>query len=375
MIPDWGALIGLIPLALLVLLLGPILSLMALGWLIYMVRKPRAKLAIVEGPYAAPLDQAGQPVYPTGQPYCAPRRADLPERATICANCREELVVTCPKCGIGRQARVRDVRELRADPPDRQEGRAAGRSSRRGRRRVAPRPPDGERGPAPVLDRGHRRGPGLRRPRRPCRPAGQRPAGVAAGRGPPRAGLRRRRQRLVRRSDGERGHDDRRRRVASRPAPVAQRARPRPPRRGPARPVARRPRRRGRSRTVGQHVRVHGCLRVHDPRRLPRARAALPDPLDRVRAVRGRPRAAALREQPAERRQAARPGAPERAAPDDPRRHGHDRLRDLRDELRGGRRLPGPGHRPTGSAGCRRTRSSTRSPIGRSSSASRSSRR
>ncbi len=106
-IPDWGALIGLIPLALLVLLLGPILSLMALGWLIYMIRKPRAKLAIVEGPYAAPLDQAGQPVFPTGQPYCARDGLIFPSGLTICTNCHEELVVTCPKCGIGRQARVR----------------------------------------------------------------------------------------------------------------------------------------------------------------------------------------------------------------------------------------------------------------------------
>ena len=65
-IPDWGALIGLLPLFLLALLLGPLLTLMALVWLIYCVRKPRAKLAIVEGPRPAPLDEDGQPMYPTG---------------------------------------------------------------------------------------------------------------------------------------------------------------------------------------------------------------------------------------------------------------------------------------------------------------------
>ena len=46
-IPDWGALIGLLPLFLVIGLLGPLLSLMALVWVIYMVRKPRARLAIV----------------------------------------------------------------------------------------------------------------------------------------------------------------------------------------------------------------------------------------------------------------------------------------------------------------------------------------
>lgn len=105
-IPDWGALIGLLPLALLVLLLGPLLSLMALAWLVYLIRKPRAKLAIVEGPRPAPLDEDGHPMYPTGRPYCARDGLIYPSGSTECSTCREELVVTCPKCGIGRQARI-----------------------------------------------------------------------------------------------------------------------------------------------------------------------------------------------------------------------------------------------------------------------------
>ena len=121
---------------------------------------------------------------------------------------------------------------------------------------------------------------------------------------------------------------------------------------------------RRRARAVGQHVRVQRRLRVLDHRRLPVPPAPLPDPLDRVPPDRRRPRDAAVRLEPAVRHQAARAGAPERAAPDDPRRHGGHRLRDLRDELRGGRRLPRPGHRTTGSPGCRRTRCSTRSRTG-----------
>ncbi|HSS35110.1 MAG TPA: hypothetical protein VLR93_07360 [Patescibacteria group bacterium] len=105
-IPDWGSLIALLPLALLALLLGPVLTLLALAWFVYMVRKPRGKLTVVEGPQHARLDAGGQPVYPTGQPYCALDALIYPSGATTCDTCGQELVVTCPKCGIGRQARV-----------------------------------------------------------------------------------------------------------------------------------------------------------------------------------------------------------------------------------------------------------------------------
>ena len=132
---------------------------------------------------------------------------------------------------------------------------------------------------------------------------------------------------------------------------------------------------RGRARAVGQHVRVQRRVRVLDGRRLPLPAAPVPDPLDRLHPDRRRAGAAALRLEPAVRDQAARAGAPERAAADDPRRHGRHRVRDLRDELRGRASRTSSRARATGSRGCRRTRSSTRSPTARSSSASRSSRR
>jgi hypothetical protein len=106
-IPDWGALVGLLPILLVIGVLGPLLSLMALGWVIYVVRRPRARLKVLEGPYPAPLDEAGQPVYPTGQPYCARDGLIYPSKSTVCGVCHDELVVSCPKCGIGRQARIR----------------------------------------------------------------------------------------------------------------------------------------------------------------------------------------------------------------------------------------------------------------------------
>ncbi len=68
---------GLLPLALLALLLGPILAMLALVWVIYFVRKPRARLTVVEGPYPAPLDAAGKPVYPARRAVLRPRWARL----------------------------------------------------------------------------------------------------------------------------------------------------------------------------------------------------------------------------------------------------------------------------------------------------------
>ena len=124
---------------------------------------------------------------------------------------------------------------------------------------------------------------------------------------------------------------------------------------------------------VGQHGGVHGCLHVHDPGRLPDPQPALPHPGDRLHPDGRGPGPLPVQHDPAQRDHPARAGPGQRAAADDPRRNGHDRLRHLRDQLRGRGRLPDPGQLATGSPGCPRTRSSTRWPTARSSSASRSS--
>ena len=105
-VPDWGALIGLLPVFVVIGVLAPILSLLALGWFLYVVRRPRARLTMLDGAYAAPLDADGRPVYSTGEPYCARDGLIFPGGSTICDRCRDELAVTCPKCIIGRQARI-----------------------------------------------------------------------------------------------------------------------------------------------------------------------------------------------------------------------------------------------------------------------------
>jgi hypothetical protein len=106
LIPDWRALLDLLPLLLLIGVVGPLVTLLALGWFVYLVAKPRSRI-----PYQPPAPVParivdGQPVYPPGEPYCAFDRLVYPPGETRCAICGRDLAVTCPKCGTGRPARI-----------------------------------------------------------------------------------------------------------------------------------------------------------------------------------------------------------------------------------------------------------------------------
>jgi hypothetical protein len=103
--PDWGALIGLLPILLLIGVVGPLLSLLVFGWFVYVVRAPRAKLQVVDGPTTALLVD-GEPVYPAGEPYCPNDQLVHASGSTRCGVCRRDLLVRCPKCAAGRAASV-----------------------------------------------------------------------------------------------------------------------------------------------------------------------------------------------------------------------------------------------------------------------------
>jgi hypothetical protein len=105
-IPDWGSLIGLLPIFLVIGVLGPLVSLLALVWFVYVVRKPRTHVGFVEGPRAAPLDAEGEPVFPSGEPYCLRHAVIHPPGTTRCPEDGEPLSVICPKCGLGRSADI-----------------------------------------------------------------------------------------------------------------------------------------------------------------------------------------------------------------------------------------------------------------------------
>lgn len=104
-IPDWGELIGLVPVLLVVGVLGPVLSLLAVAWIVYGIAAPRRRLAPEAVVRSAPLID-GRPAYPAGEPYCAGHRLIHPFGADRCAVDGGDLVIGCPKCGLGRPAHV-----------------------------------------------------------------------------------------------------------------------------------------------------------------------------------------------------------------------------------------------------------------------------
>lgn len=104
-VPDWASLIGLLPLALALAALG-FVGLMFLLWAWQTIRRPRARLRYVEGPQPAALDAEGGAIFPPGEPFCRYDSLVYPPGSTRCERCHNDLGVTCPMCGVGRDARV-----------------------------------------------------------------------------------------------------------------------------------------------------------------------------------------------------------------------------------------------------------------------------
>lgn len=102
--PDWGALIGLLPVFIMIGLIGPFLTFLILGSVIYLVRKPRVRITFEEGPRVAEIGPGGEPVFPVGLPFCRRDSVVYPSGTLRCETCRDDLGVTCPMCGLGRSA-------------------------------------------------------------------------------------------------------------------------------------------------------------------------------------------------------------------------------------------------------------------------------
>jgi len=105
-IPDWGAMIGLLPLLLLIGVIGPLLTLAVLAWLGYGITKPRTTMQFVEGTRTAPNDHLGKPIFPSGEPYCPLDGLIYPVGQTRCDRDKTLLQVRCPKCDIVRDADI-----------------------------------------------------------------------------------------------------------------------------------------------------------------------------------------------------------------------------------------------------------------------------
>ena len=105
-IPDWTAVIGLLPVLMLIGVVGPILTIVVLAWLGYGVTKPRTKVTYVEGVRTAPLDHLGEPIFPAGEPYCPTDGLVYAFGTTECDRDKTPLSLRCPKCDLVREASV-----------------------------------------------------------------------------------------------------------------------------------------------------------------------------------------------------------------------------------------------------------------------------
>lgn len=105
-IPDWGALIGLLPILIFLGVVGPLLSIVPLVILIYQARKPRVSMRVVEGPQVAAIGADGEPIFPPGLPYCRRDGLIYASGTHQCDRCRDDLLVICPMCSLGRVAAV-----------------------------------------------------------------------------------------------------------------------------------------------------------------------------------------------------------------------------------------------------------------------------
>jgi hypothetical protein len=97
LIPDWNGLIQLLPILLIVGLVGPVLTLLALYWLYVAFTSRHGKVRTDElEPSPAERAADGTPIYPPNTPYCATHALLYPATYRECEIDGEELMVRCP---------------------------------------------------------------------------------------------------------------------------------------------------------------------------------------------------------------------------------------------------------------------------------------
>lgn len=135
-VPDWSGLIALLPLLLVVGVLGPILTLLALAWAWHWLTARRARVKVDEpDPRLAELDAGGLPRFPANVPYCADHGlvfapsvvrctidgADLSVRCPVDHTVRDASIETCTACGtrfvLGAASTSALVRRTAGPPP------------------------------------------------------------------------------------------------------------------------------------------------------------------------------------------------------------------------------------------------------------------
>jgi hypothetical protein len=104
-IPDWGGLIALLPILIIIGVIGPALTLIAAYWVYVLATNRRGKVRIAEPePAEVPQLADGTYDYPTNVPYCPTHNLMYPATARECNIDGEELQVRCPVDGSVRVA-------------------------------------------------------------------------------------------------------------------------------------------------------------------------------------------------------------------------------------------------------------------------------
>lgn len=97
LIPDWGALIGLLPILVIFGLVGPVLSLLMLYWGYHFLTDRRGRVRFAEPePVPAALGDDGEPIFPVNTPYCARHSLVYPATERRCSVDGDVLTVRCP---------------------------------------------------------------------------------------------------------------------------------------------------------------------------------------------------------------------------------------------------------------------------------------
>lgn len=107
LVPSWGELIGLMPYLVVIGIIGPIITIVALLWVWYLLHRTRGKVRREEAQaIAAPREQDGTAAFAANVPYCEEHALIYPPRATHCEIDRADLSVTCPVDGTVRTASI-----------------------------------------------------------------------------------------------------------------------------------------------------------------------------------------------------------------------------------------------------------------------------
>lgn len=105
-IPDWGQVIGALPVVIVLGLVAPFLTFVGLGTVVYLARKPRVSVRFEEGPRVAEIGADGLPIFPVGLPHCRRDGLVYPSGTQRCERCHDDLAVVCPMCSLGRSALI-----------------------------------------------------------------------------------------------------------------------------------------------------------------------------------------------------------------------------------------------------------------------------